>query len=234
MCVLDDVVVGPGHVAGGQRLAVLPLGVLADREGPDLAVGAGRPAGREAGGLVRRHVGRVQTDEGVVVHVPDGERRRGRADERVEVVGAGGPAQPEDDLAVGRRRAGARGERRRHAPDEAGQQGPPSPPAGPLGSRTGVCVSSRPPCSVGVRGPRARARPASPCPSTPRDTSRFYTHHRVRQGARSAAGLPPRQPPICWLERGARRDAASSTITSATRGGRRGVGMPGFSLRVAC
>ena len=114
--VLDDVVVRPGDVGGGQRHAVLPLGVLADREGPGLAVGAGRPAGREPRRFVWRHVGGVQTHERVVVHVPDGERLRVRADERVEVVRAGRPAQPEDDFAAGRRRAGARSEGRRDAP----------------------------------------------------------------------------------------------------------------------
>ena len=158
--VLDDVVVRPGDVGGGQRHAVLPLGVLADREGPGLAVGAGRPAGREPRRFVWRHVGGVQTHERVVVHVPDGERLRVRADERVEAVRAGRPAQPEDDLSAGRRRAGARSEGRRDTPSETGHEDHRRRQQDRSTPRHACAFHQCPPCSVGVGGHRpAASRP---------------------------------------------------------------------------
>ena len=101
--VLDDVVVGEGDVLGGERHAVRPLGVLAQGERPDEAVVAHRPVGREAGGLLalhRRERAGVVADERVVGEVPDLERRRGVAHERVEVVRLPRPADAVDDLAA--------------------------------------------------------------------------------------------------------------------------------------
>ena len=122
--VLDDVVVGEGDVLGGERHAVVPLGVLAEGERPDETVVAHRPVGGQTGRLLalhRRERLGVVADERVVAEVPHLERRRLVADERVEVVGLPGPADLVDDLAGigrrGRRRALARAGRL-HGPRE--------------------------------------------------------------------------------------------------------------------
>ena len=116
--VLDDVVVGEGDVVGRERLAVAPLEVRADLDGPDLAVGRqpavllGRVLRRQVEG---RLVGDAEPEEEAVVDGPDLVVLVLPADERVQRVGLDGPADLEDDLVRRgrRRRLGGEGRRRK-------------------------------------------------------------------------------------------------------------------------
>ncbi len=120
---LDDVVVAEGDVLGGHRLAVAPHGALADVEGPHQAVVRHLPALGDA--RHRLAVGAV-ADDVVVVEAPRLVVDGAAADERVEVVGRLGRADPEDDLprcrrpATGCRRRPGRRRRRRRALPSAG------------------------------------------------------------------------------------------------------------------
>ena len=122
--VLDDVGVGEGDVGGGQGLPVLPPDARAQVDRPDLAVrrDAAVLLGRELGREVERRLVVVAAAEELrVVQGPDLVGVVRVADERVEVVGLGRPAEAQDDLGGGRG-AAAGGERRGQAPDEAAGQ----------------------------------------------------------------------------------------------------------------
>ena len=103
--VLDDVVVGEGDVGGRERLAVAPLEVRADLDGPDLAVGRepavllGRVLRRQVEG---RLVGDAEPEEEAVVDGPDLVVLVLPSDERVQRVGLDGPADLQDDLVAPR------------------------------------------------------------------------------------------------------------------------------------
>ncbi len=178
--VLDHVVVGEGHVGGGERLAVLPLGLVGDREGPDLAVGRGLPRLGEADAGLVGHVGGAEADEQVVVDGPDLVAGRLVADERVQAVRVVGPAQVQDRLVGGGRRCLARGERSAQADpqadDEDGcecERDEQAPSAQPVrcGHGSPLC------CRAVARGPTA----ASPRGSRPHVHS-YYTPAESRRG----------------------------------------------------
>ena len=139
--VLDHVVVGEGHVGRRERLAVLPLHAAPQVDRPDLAIGRdaavllGRELARE---VERRRVVLAGCEEVVVVQRPDLPALRHVADERVEVVGLGGPAEVQGERAGRRRRRRrwAGGQRGGHAPGDArgqhdhyGQKRQPAAPA---------------------------------------------------------------------------------------------------------
>ena len=114
------VVEAEGDVLGRQRLAVTPHHALADLERPGETVLARGPALREAGLGLEVLVAVV--GEEVVGHVVQLVAGLLDADEGVQVVGVGGPADLEHDRVAGRRRARVAGDRPREAPDEAGGQ----------------------------------------------------------------------------------------------------------------
>ena len=121
--VLEHILVGEGHVGGGQRRAVLELDAAPDVDRPHLAVG------RYSAVLLRGKLGReverglvavVHAEQVVVVQRPDLPAGGVVADEGVEVVGLFRPAEPEHHLTAGtgaRRRA--RREGAAHAPNQA-------------------------------------------------------------------------------------------------------------------
>ena len=122
--VLDDERVGEGHVGGRQGLPVLPPDIRPQVDRPDLAVGrdAAVLLGRELRGQVERRLVVVAAAEELrVVQGPDLVSVVRVADERVQAVGLGRPAEAQDDLGGGRG-AAARGQRPGQAPDEAAAQ----------------------------------------------------------------------------------------------------------------
>ena len=94
---VEDAVVGVGDVVRRQWLAVAPLHALTDGEGPDLAVGGGRPLAGEVGG---RLVVLVVPGEEVVAEAERVPRGAAPVGERVEAVVALGDAEAVDELAA--------------------------------------------------------------------------------------------------------------------------------------
>ena len=116
--VVDDVVEGERHVAGGDGDAVLPHGPFADGEDPLFAVLRDRPLGGEL--RPRLQVLGVEADEEVVVHVPEHVVDALDADERVQVVRLLHHADVQRELLLGRRagRGGGAGDADRRRQQE--------------------------------------------------------------------------------------------------------------------